>query len=58
MQVPVKLGGISGRYATALYVAATKAGTAATVEKELITVRRRLHPPARVRSLHLLAPHG
>ena len=38
-QVPLKLFGLPGRYATALYVAGTKTNSLPTVEKELAAVR-------------------
>lgn len=38
LQPPIQLYGVEGRYATALYSAASKQGNLETVEKELVTV--------------------
>ena len=38
LQPPITLYGVEGRYATALFSAASKQGNLETVEKELVTV--------------------
>jgi F0F1-type ATP synthase delta subunit len=48
-QAPLQQFGTSGRYATALYVAATKAGNLKTVEGELEQVREATSETTRAR---------
>ena len=48
VKAPKELFGVHGRYATALFMASTKAGSTAKVEKELaVSQRLALHVPQR-----------
>ncbi|KAJ3344934.1 ATP synthase subunit O, mitochondrial [Kappamyces sp. JEL0680] len=49
VQVPLKLHGIDGRYATALFSAASKSGTLAKVDEELQQVKALLDKDAGVK---------
>lgn len=56
LQPPITVHGIPGRYASALYTAAAKAGTLETVQENLTEVC--LLPPGRLTSTHDVIVYG
>lgn len=55
VKAPIQLFGLEGRYATALYTAATKLGQLDSVEKELVSVQNAIKSKPQLRAI-LVSP--